>query len=609
MRWGALAWAGCRRLAGQTAWVWVALGLAAACGSDPKAAADVAALDADSTQPPAHDAAADTGAETTPDTAADAVDSAAADSAGPDTATPPTNDDVSLDGGGCDSPAACPVPQVACLVATCAAGLCGTAPAADGTACDDADPCTIEDVCTQGSCKGSPNLQCVCGIGKPCPDDGDLCTGVPYCNLQVFPPVCTPSPNQDVHCATTYDTACLVAACNPSTGTCQLYPRGKTTQVCDPATPKTCWNKALPPGVPEKLNLPCSDNNDCTLGETCTAGACGGGTNTCTCGPGKPCADDGNLCNGVPYCDATVPGGLCKLNPATVVTCPAANDTVCGVNTCNPKTGKCAMQGPANPATPCEDGNLCTTGDYCAKGACVGSANTCSCQKDADCADQEDGNLCNGKLFCNLSVSPPACQVNPASVVVCPTGLDPPCLRSLCVPKTGVCTQLPNELTQKADPTCSVGCAYVPIPQGQTPVFPACDDGDFCTQGETCHSGQCTATANVCACKQDADCKDDGDLCNGTPYCSKASGVCVVNPATVVQCPTGADGPCWRTVCAPSTGQCQKLPKEQTQRLIATCDPSVSLCRYAPLAPGQPPGPAEPCGTGMVCQGGACIVE
>ncbi|MDO8519481.1 MAG: hypothetical protein Q7T11_04900, partial [Deltaproteobacteria bacterium] len=109
--------------------------------------------------------------------------------------------------------------------------------------------------------------------------------------------------------------------------------------------------------------------------------------------------------------------------------------------------------------TDCDDGNLCTTDsckenlcDYvkedpvccntdeeCGEKVCVN--HSCSekqvpigaCQDDADCAKQEDGNLCNGKLYCDKSPSNPDewnCKVNPGTVVIpCGTSSDTACLK------------------------------------------------------------------------------------------------------------------------------------------------------------------------------------
>ncbi len=78
--------------------------------------------------------------------------------------------------------------------------------------------------------------------------------------------------------------------------------------------------------------------------------------NTCPCQSDLECLgkDDGNLCNGVPYCHKLT--GQCQPNPATAVSCPSAGDTACLKNLCAPTTGLCAPT-PVNLGASCSDGN------------------------------------------------------------------------------------------------------------------------------------------------------------------------------------------------------------------------------------------------------------
>ncbi len=67
----------------------------------------------------------------------------------------------------------CPAPSDPCKVSVCepATGLCVTANAADGTVCSDQNPCTLGDVCMNGTCRpgttpAPPNT--VCGTNRVC---------------------------------------------------------------------------------------------------------------------------------------------------------------------------------------------------------------------------------------------------------------------------------------------------------------------------------------------------------------------------------------------------------------------------------------------------------
>ena len=499
-------------------------------------------------------------------TAADstaAPDSAVADAAAPDSAAPadtiplpacttasdcpsglctvaactPTGLCITLpqpDGAACTSGNACAV------ASACTAGQCQTVtplicddeqpcttdkcnplsgcinlPVAASTACDDGNPCTVGDGCQQGSCQSGEAI-CQCQKSSDCGkfEDGNACNGKLYCDKSQGPPyLCKLNPATLIVCSQEQDNACLINKCLPTSGECQLI-----------ATP---------------TNTVCSDGNACTTGDTCQSGLCLGGTNTCTCKTDSDCAgqEDGNLCNGKLFCNKAT--GNCALNKATAVYCPSVDDTFCRQNLCSPASGKCLFAN-TNLGKSCDDGNSCTASDTCITGTCAGSGNLCVCQNDADCVSKEDGNVCNGTLYCDVATK--NCVVNPATQVVCATASDSPCAPTLCNPQTGKCG---------ADLLAKAGAV--------------CDDGNPCTSGEKCGGGQCAGGQNLCACQSNGDCqaKEDGDLCNGTLYCDKASNQCVVNPATVVSCPSTFDTTCLTNQCDGASGKCSAQPAHQ----------------------------------------------
>jgi hypothetical protein len=185
-----------------------------------------------------------------------------------------------------------------------------------------------------------------------------------------------------------------------------------------------------------------------------------------------------------------------------------------------------------------------------------------SCSSDADCGAQEDGDLCNGTLYCDESSG--ACKVNPATVVVCPFGMDTECLTNTCHPRSGECGL-----------------------QRQAPDTP-CDDGDVCTHDDVCgRSGTCAGVwdpddynnrLSTCQCTQLADCEayEDGNLCNGTLFCLIETHECVVNPKTVVSCPSVGDTACKSNECLPETGACEVLPKPE----LTPCDDGEACTGY-----------------------------
>ncbi|MBI5608319.1 MAG: hypothetical protein HY902_05510, partial [Deltaproteobacteria bacterium] len=493
---------------------------------DACAAADSAAHDTSPTDLAVADAAAADGAvagsETvedtgTPDAAplADLQPAEVADSLDGDSDSVPESDVAQPPE--CVTATTCPAPAQDCQEPTCSAGQCGSQAAADFSPCSDKNAATTGDYCKSGVCiAGAVTVACTKQADCAKYEDGDECNGTLFCHQVLMQ--CQINPATVVTCPTASDTTCQKSICNPSTGQCQLTPQNEL--------------------------MPCEDGNLCTAGEACQAGTCAAtaSADVCACKKDADCSDweDGNLCNGTMYCDLAAK--VCKVNPATVKLCPPLTNHPCAAAVCEPATGKCATK-PVLDGTPCEaDNTLCTPKDACVSGVCVESPNVCDCTQDADCAAKEDGDLCNGTLYCDKQVG--QCVVNPATLVTCPAAKNTACAHNTCDPKTGQ-------------------CGLVESPTG-TP----CDDQNLCTAGDACQAGACVPGANTCACTSDANCKDDGDLCNGVLVCAKASGQCVVNPATVVVCPSVADTACLKNTCDKLTGNCAPL----AVNLAGPCD-------------------------------------
>ncbi|MCB9739810.1 MAG: hypothetical protein H6747_11120, partial [Deltaproteobacteria bacterium] len=474
-------------------------------------------------------------------------------------------DTAQLDVGGCSSDQDCDHSgDTLCLATRCdaASRACITRPQNNTAACEDGDPCTIGDACKDGACVAGPGNACACKADADCEDDGDPCTGEATCDKSTWPWSCatTPAPTCDADLG-----PCQIGACDSKTGGCVA--------------------ESAPDGTS------CDDGDACTVGDACAAGQCAAGsTNVCTCSTDADCKDDGDLCNGAPYCDKSDPGKpVCKPNPGTVVSCPADAGKPCQAFQCQPTTGLCVLvatdQGKA-----CDDGDACSKGEVCQGGLCGGGADICTCSKDADCAGKDDGDLCNGTPFCNLQTG--SCETNPKTKVVCPTVGDTACSKNACIPATGACSPLP---TEKAELVCDLGdadtCRWAAKPVGAPKgATPACDDGDPCTASDGCQGGACTGGTFVCSCNSDADCagQDDGNLCNGVPYCDKndpQGPTCKPNPASVVTCPSVDDTDC----------------------LVAQCQPKSGLCAPAPQPVGTPCEDGNACTKSDFCSGGQCL--
>ncbi len=247
----------------------------------------------------------------------------------------------------------------------------------------------------------------------------------------------------------------------------------------------------------------CKDGDSCTVGDHCTGGECVG--NPVVCDDSNPCTDDS--CNGLGGC----------------LFAPNADD--------------------------CDDNDPCTVADECSQGECAGVAINCDCQQDADCQGLEDGNLCNGTLYCDLSTLPYQCEIVPDSPVNCPepSGPNAICQAAVCNPDSGT-------------------CSTVPAHEGF-----ACDAGNPCTVGDHCEEGTCVSGVaigcndqNPCTddtCSESEGCVnvpvagdcDDGNACTLSDHCT--DGVC--GSAMLLNCDD--ENPCTTDFCDPATGCTHKL--------------------------------------------------
>ncbi len=383
--------------------------------------------------------------------------------------------------GGCThtaAPGACDADSNACTEGdACAEGVCK---AGATKVCDDSNPCTLDACLPASGCTQTLDDGKACSDGDAC-TVGDVCLGGSCSAGQVT--TCTPGG------------FCVTSACDKGDGGCKESPKAAGT--------------------------PCTDDNACTSGDGCKGGACVGAAvicddkNPCTndsCDPKLGCqskpntqpCDDGNACTAADVCS----GGLCAGKAVDAkVWCDDGNP--CTTDTCDPKGGAgkpkpgCLH---ADNKLGCDDGNACTAGDVCSGGACVPGTNTCQCNKDSDCAGKEDGDLCNGTLYCDKSALPYKCAVNPKTVVTCSKAGDTACQSAKCAPKTGK-------------------CGLAPANEGQP-----CDaDGSVCTVGDLCLGGACKP-GKALAC-------DDGNPCT-KDSCDPKSGCKAVKLADKSPCGT-----------------------------------------------------------------------
>jgi hypothetical protein len=289
---------------------------------------------------------------------------------------------------------------------------------------------------------------------------------------------------------------------------------------CDDQNPCTAESCDAVTGVCSSTptEASCEDGNPCTVGETCAAGVCQGGTakncddaNPCTkdaCVSGVGCVHQGNdgvACEDGDTCtsgDQCV-GAVCKpgtkldcddLNLCTVDSCDGlggckhgdisfvcSDDNPCTDVACEPKKG-CVF--PFNDA-PCDDKSACTAGDQCVSGICTGAP-----------LPLDDGNPCTDDL-CDTALG----VLHVANTLPCEDGdlctLGDVCVDAACVAgqEKPVCNDDNACTNDSCDP--AVGCVNAP---NSLP----CDDGTVCTEGDVCSAAVCAGAPISC---------DDGNDC------------------------------------------------------------------------------------------------
>jgi Concanavalin A-like lectin/glucanases superfamily/Beta-propeller repeat len=325
-------------------------------------------------------------------------------------------------------------------------GVCSNPPKANGTACNDGNACTTADVCQNGTCTGTPKT---CTASDQCHDAGtcDPTTGV--CSN---PPKANGTACNDGNACTTND-VCTAGVCGGTPKTCTASDQCHDAGTCDPAT-GVCSNPSKANGTACNDGNACTLNDVCTNGtcsgtpKTCTAsdqchdaGTCDPTTGVCSNPPkqnGATC-NDGNACTQTDTCQS---GTCVGSNP---VTC-TASDQCHDVGTCNTATGVCSNPPKAN-GTSCNDGNACTTNDVCTGGVCSGTPKTCTasdqCHNAGTCdpstgvcsnPPKANGTACNDGNACTTNDT---CQSGTCTGTPVNVNDNNPCTTDTCDPTTG----------------------------------------------------------------------------------------------------------------------------------------------------------------------------
>jgi hypothetical protein len=446
--------------------------------------------------------------------------------------------------------------------------------------CDDGDPCTAGDLCTDGECGGSP-VDCDCLDDSDCEplEDGDLCNGSLVCDTGTLPYRCSVDPETTVECPAPEgpDSSCLVALCAADTGACLTEMAnegspcsdgdfctmndtcdsgictGGTLVNCNDANPCTDDSCDSDNGCEYLDNQSlCSDENVCTVGDLCQEGLCVGGA-PLTCDDGNLCTldscdgdigctyaaapggcDDGNACTVNDQCDE----GVCA--PGDPVVCD--DDNSCTTDACDPVQGCIHLLNSA----PCDDGDICTTGDHCHLGSCTGGG-TLVCNDNNLCTDDS----CGAESGCTFIPNADECNDdNPCTE-------NDACSNGWCAGIATVC----NDFNVCTDDSCNPdsGCEYTANTQ-------PCNDNNPCTIGDHCNNSSCEGEGmddcddgNICTddeCDPDSGCFhaansaqcNDGNACTTGEVCANKT----CTPGVAVVC--NDNDICTDDSCEPDSG-------------------------------------------------------
>ena len=451
--------------------------------------------------------------------------------------------------------------------------------------CDDSNPCTADSCKGAGGCLAEKLQEGECA-------DGNACTMGDHCE----------------------DGACV-----------------GTPIACDdgnPCTDDACDGKGG--CAAEFNNADCEDGDPCTVGDECSQGACTSGT-LISCQDNNPCTQDACTFDGgclfapaAGPCDdanACTLGDHCEEGACTFESSLGCNDdNPCTDDSCDPQAGCINTPNDA----PCDDASLCTTGDHCHLGACIGSGsllctdnNTCtndSCDPLVGCEFTPNADPCDDGNKCTTGDVCTAGWCTASGVLSCADGN--PCTDDTCSPAAG-CVFLPNSAACDDGSACTTGdtcvagacqpsslltcndgnpCTDDTCDPKSGCVFPfnakPCDDQDACTSGDVCVLGKCLPGASTLSCNDSNPCTDDA--CDPKVGCTH-----VVNAK-----PCSDDDPC-HTGDACAAGQCVPgtIPLDCGDANDCTNDECVAKqgCTHSTLPD------ATPCGSpGWTCKSGKC---
>ncbi|MBK8258962.1 MAG: right-handed parallel beta-helix repeat-containing protein [Polyangiaceae bacterium] len=321
------------------------------------------------------------------------------------------------------------------------------------------------------------------------------------------------------------------------------------------------------------------------------------------CAPGVPNGipcEDGELCTTGDTCQ----NGACVGAP---VVCGGGNQNQCvAAAACNPANGLCEGGAPLANGTACNDGNACTQSDSCQAGSCVGT-DPITCVASDQCHAAGTCNPASG--VCSNPSAPNGTACNDGNLCT----LADACYQGVCGGSPKVCAGSGACFTGGSCDIITGECVSSPVANGT-----ACSDGNACTQTDTCQNGTCNGS-NPKTCNAPGQCQGSGTcnpvsgscsypaLANGTA-CNDGNACTQTDTCQSGSCSGGnpkvcpTSGPCLSGVCAPADGSCSEVQKPN-----GTSCTDGSLCTTGDVCqPGQCQGNAVVCGETDCAEAGSC---
>ena len=304
--------------------------------------------------------------------------------------------------------------DTACLDGVCdpAIGDCAQSAKADGTDCDDGDPCSWATTCQGGICGAGDPVDC--DDDNPCTDDA--------CNVfGVCEHVANTAPCDDDNGCTSGE-SCQGGSCQGGDVLdCSEFDAGCLEGVCDPAI-GDCAQQPRPDGSPCDDGSPCSATSSCQNG-VCASGSpvdCSSVDGPCAvgeCQPGGGCVPvpvaDGSACFDDVLCGApgTCAAGACDCTPPD---CSDLDDD-CVLGVWKEAASSCVTV-PTNEDGICNgDFNACTVDSCDDQGACqIGPSPDCSGRSDS----------CNSGFCATVTPTVWVCSGVPKAGASCDDGTD-----------------------------------------------------------------------------------------------------------------------------------------------------------------------------------------